>query len=93
MCEEIAGVHAANFGVYGARKIWLQLKREGFSVGRDRVSRLMRKLGLEGVVRGKAIKTTRSDKAASCPLDPVNRQFHAPVPNMLRVSDFTCVST
>lgn len=83
MCGEIARVHAANFGVYGAGKIWPQLKREGFSLSRDRVSRLMRRLGLEGVVHGKAIKTTRSDKATSCPLDLVNRQFHVPASNML----------
>lgn len=93
LCKEIARVHAANFGVYGARKVWLQLNREGISVGRDRVARLMARLGLEGVVRGKAVRTTVSDKAAACPFDLVNRQFHAPASNMLWVSDFTYVST
>jgi transposase InsO family protein len=93
LCREIARVHAANFGVYGARKVWLQLNREGFGVGRDRVARLMRRMGLEGVVRGKAVRTTKPDKAASCPFDLVNRQFHAPAPNKLWVWDFTYVST
>jgi putative transposase len=93
LCKEITRVHAANFGVYGARKIWLQLNREGISIGRDRVARLMVRLGLEGVVRGKAVRTTVSDKAAACPFDLVNRQFLAPAPNKLWVSDFTYVST
>ena len=93
LCKEIARVHAANFGVYGARKVWLQLNREGFGVGRDRVARLMRRMELEGVVRGKAVKTTVQDKSAACPFDLVNRQFHALAPNMLWVSDFTYVST
>ena len=91
--EEIIRVHNKNFGVYGARKVWLQLNREGFKVGRDRVARLMGGLGLEGVVRGKAVRTTTPDKAAACPFDLVNRQFNAPAPNMLWVSDFTYVST
>jgi putative transposase len=93
LCKEIARVHAANFGVYGARKVWLQLTREGISVGRDRVARLMVRLGLEGVVRGKVIRTTVPDKASICPFDLVNRRFHAPAPNRLWVSDFTYVST
>lgn len=93
LSEEIVRVHKKNFGVYGARKVWLQLNREGFKVGRDRVARLMARLGLEGVVRGKAVRTTTPDKAAACPFDLVNRQFHAPAPNMLWVSDFTYVST
>jgi putative transposase len=93
LAEEIVRVHARNFGVYGARKVWLQLNREGFKVGRDRVARLMARLGLEGVVRGKAVRTTMPDKAAACPFDLVNRQFHAPAPNKLWVSDFTYVST
>ncbi|MCW1843774.1 IS3 family transposase [Prosthecomicrobium hirschii] len=93
LSAEIVRVHARNFGVYGARKVWLQLNHEGFKVGRDRVARLMMALGLEGVVRGKAVRTTVPDKAAACPFDLVNRQFHAPAPNMLWVSDFTYVST
>jgi len=93
LSKEIIRAHKKNFGVYGAKKVWLQLNREGFKVGRDRVARLMARLGLEGVVRGKVVRTTRPDKAAACPFDLVNRQFHAPAPNMLWVSDFTYVST
>lgn len=93
LSEEIVRVHAANFGVYGARKVWLQLNREGFKVGRDRVARLMGHLGLEGVVRGKAVRTTVPDNAAARPFALVNRQFHALAPNRLWVSDFTYVST
>ena len=69
--------------VYGVRKVWRQMNREGFGVARCTVERLMRDLGLQGVVRGKPVKTTIADKAAPCPLDQVNRQFHAPAPNML----------
>ncbi|MFN7593980.1 MAG: IS3 family transposase [bacterium] len=90
---EIARVFAANFEVYGARKVWLQLNREGLAVARCTVARLMRGMGLRGVIRGKPIRTTFSDKAAPCPADHVNRQFHAPRPNVLWVSDFTYVST
>jgi len=82
-----------NLKVYGARKVWLQMNREGVSVARYTVERLMRIMGLHGVIRGKAIRTTTPDKAAPCPLDHVNRQFHAPAPNRLWVSDFTYVST
>lgn len=80
---EIARVFDANFRVYGVRKVWRQLEREGFDVARCTVARLMRSMGLQGVIRGKPIKTTRSDKAAPCPLDKVNRQFRAPAPNRL----------
>ena len=90
---EIARVFDANFRVYGVRKVWRQLEREGFDVARCTVARLMRSMGLQGVIRGKPIKTTRSDKAAPCPLDKVNRQFRAPAPNRLWVSDFTYVAT
>ena len=75
------------------RKVWRQLRREGFDVARCAVSRLMREMGLEGAIRGKPVKTTISDKAAPCPLDQVNREFHAPAPNRLWVSDFTYVAT
>lgn len=88
LSEEIVRVHARNFGVYGAKKVWLQLNREGFKIGRDRVARLMAALGLEGVVRGKVVRTTVPDKAAACPFDLVNRRFHAPAPNKLWVSEF-----
>ena len=85
---EVQRVFEENFRVYGVRKIWRQLKREGFEVARCTVARLMRAMGLEGIVRGKTVRTTVSDKAAPCPLDRVNRQFCAPEPNVLWVSDF-----
>lgn len=90
---EVLRVFAENFGVYGVRKVWRQMKREGFDVARCTVQRLMRDLGLQGVIRGKPVRTTIADKTAPCPLDQVNRQFHAPAPNMLWVSDFTYVAT
>ena len=90
---EIARVHAENFGVYGARKVWRQLRREGFEVARCTVERLMRAMGLQGAVRGKKIRTTVPDPAQPCPRDKVNRQFQAPTPNRLWVSDFTYVAT
>ena len=89
----ILRVHVENFGVYGARKVWRQLLREGFDAGRDRVARLMRRLGLEGVRRGRRVRTTLSDKKAACPLDKVNRHFIADRPNRLWVGDFTYVPT
>jgi putative transposase len=91
--DEVQRVFEANFRVYGVRKVWRQLQREGFDVARCTVGRLMRAMGLEGIIRGKPLRTTVSDKAAPCPLDHVNRQFHAPAPNMLWVSDFTYVAT
>jgi len=84
---------AENFDVYGVRKVWRQLRREGEDIARCTVERLMRSMGLQGVIRGKPVKTTISDKAAPCPLDHVNRQFRAPRPNALWVSDFTYVAT
>jgi transposase InsO family protein len=90
---EIARVFAENFAVYGVRKVWRQLQRESVDVARCTVARLMQSMGLQGVIRGKPIRTTVSDKATSCPLDHVNRQFQAPRPNALWVSDFTYVST
>ena len=77
---EIARVFAENFEVYGARKVWRQLNRENIPVARCTVERLMADLGLRGVIRGKPIRTTVQDKAAPCPLDHVNRVFHAPAP-------------
>src|SRR5271170_3726374 len=82
-----------NFQVYGVRKVWGQLKREGEDVARCTVARLMRGMGLQGAVRGKPAKTTVSDRAAPCPLDKVKRQFRAPRPNALWLSDFTYVAT
>src|SRR4051794_5981177 len=90
---QIRRVFAENFEVYGVRKVWRQLKREGFDIARCTVERLMRSLGLHGVIRGKPVKTTVSDKAAPCPLDHVKRQFQAARPNVLWVSDFTYVAT
>lgn len=90
---EVRRVFVENFSVYGVRKVWRQLRREGHDVARCTVARLMRGMGLEGVVRGKKPRTTISDKAAPCPLDHVNRQFHSPRPNALWVSDFTYVAT
>jgi putative transposase len=93
LSHEIRRVFAENFGVYGVRKVWRQLQREGIDVARCTVARLMRQMGLKGVVRGKSIRTTVSDAAAPCPRDRVNRQFTAPRPNALWVSDFTYVAT
>ncbi len=93
LMERIRRVHDANFGVYGARKVWRQLGREGIAVARCTVERLMRRMGLRGVVRGKETRTTVADKASPCPADKVNRQFWAPRPNVLWVSDFTYVAT
>jgi putative transposase len=90
---EIARVFAENFEVYGVKKVWRQMVRERFEVARCTVERLMRGMGLQGVIRGKPVRTTLQDKAAPCPRDHVNRVFHAPAPNMLWVSDFTYVST
>jgi transposase InsO family protein len=90
---EVRRVFDANFRVYGVRKTWRQLRREGFDVARCTVARLMRAMGLAGVIRGKPVRTTISDRSAPCPLDRVNRQFYAPAPDMLWVSDFTYVPT
>ncbi len=79
--------------VYGADKVWRKLAREGTPAARCTVERLMRRLGLRGVMRGKVVRTTISDSKAPCPLDKVNRQFRAERPNQLWVSDFTYVST
>ena len=90
---QIRRVHEGNFEVHGARKVWRQLGREGVAVARCAVERLMRRMGLRGVVRGKETRTTVVDKALPCPAGTVNRQFRAPRPNMLWVSDVTCVAT
>ena len=79
--------------VYGADKVWRQLRRDKHVVARCTVERLMRRLGIQGARRGKSIRTTVPDTSASCPLDHVNRQFKADRPNQLWVSDFTYVST
>ena len=86
-------VREENFRVYGVCKVWRQMCREGFDVARCTVARLMKKTELQGVVRGRPRKTTIPDPALPCPLDRANRQFRAPAPNRLWVSDFTYVST
>ncbi|WP_310345623.1 IS3 family transposase [Methylobacterium sp. BE186] len=93
LMAEIRRVYEANFRVYGVRKVGRQLAREGIAVARCTVARLMRTMGLAGVVRGRKVRTTVPDPAASCPLDRVNRQFKAECPNRLWVADFTYVAT
>jgi len=90
---DIQRVWHANWQVYGADKVWLQMNREGIRVARCTVERLMRAMGLQGARRGKTVRTTTPDTSAPCPLDHVNRQFKASRPNELWVSDFTYVST
>jgi putative transposase len=90
---QISRVHAANYGVYGARKVWLALNREGIRVARCTVERLMAELGLTGAIRGKARKTTIADPTAARPADLVQRQFAPSAPNRLWVADLTYVST
>ena len=89
----IRRVHADNFRVYGARKVWRQLRREGHAVARCTVERLMRAEGLQGVRRGRKVRTTRPDAAALAPADLVQRDFGAERPNQLWVADFTYVAT
>jgi putative transposase len=91
--RDITRVHAENFGVYGAEKIWAQLNREGIRVARCTVQRLMRDLGLRGAVRGKQWRTTKVDPTAVRPRDLVDRRFTAPAPNRLWVADLTYVRT
>jgi putative transposase len=89
---EISRVHAEHFGVYGARKVWRQLHREGIVVARCTVERLMGELGLRGAVRGKARRTTTPDVATARPADLVERDFSAARPNQLWVADLTYVA-
>jgi transposase InsO family protein len=93
LLPQIRRVHEENFGVYGARKVWRQLKREEIAVARSSVERLMRLQGLRGVVRGRKWRTTIADQSAARPLDRVKRQFVATRPNELWVADFTYVAT
>ncbi len=90
---EIERVYKANFSVYGTRKVWRQLGREGIPVGRDRVARLMGELGIRGVVRGRTKRTTTPAEADQRPADLVQRNFSAPAPNRLWVADLTYVAT
>ena len=93
LIAQIERVWEGNMRVYGADKVWKQLRRENFAVARCTVERLMRGAGLRGVIRGKSVRTTVPDAKAPCPLDRVNRSFRADRPNQLWVSDFTYVST
>jgi len=93
LCREIRRVWKANREIYGTRKVWRQLRREGVKVARCTVERLMRKMGLQGVVRGRKLRTTIPDKAAERPRDLVDRKFTADGPNRLWVADLTYVAT
>jgi len=90
---EIRRVFEENYQVYGVRKVWRQLRREGIDVARCTIGRLMKIMGIQGIIRGKPHRTTIQDKKQPCPMDKVNRQFRVPAPNMLWVSDFTYVAT
>jgi putative transposase len=90
---EIRRVHAENFGVYGARKVWRQLHREGIPAARCTVERLMARMGLRGVVRGKTRRTTIPDATTPRPADLVERRFSAERPTQLWVADLTYVAT
>ena len=89
--EQIKRVHDDSSGLYGTRKVWHQMRREGVKVAKCTVERLMRTMGLAGVRRGKTTITTVSNPKAPCPLDKVNREFRVSRPNALWVVDFTYV--
>ncbi len=93
LCEEIKRVWHESRRLYGARKIWRQLGREGIEVARCTVERLMRQLGLAGAVRGRKLRTTLPDEAAARPADLVKRDFTASQPNQLWVADLTYVTS
>ena len=93
LCIKIDAAWDENRKLYGARKIWHVLLRDNQEVARCTVERLMRRLGLKGVVRGKKVITTNPDTSQACPDDKVNRVFKADRPNQLWVSDFTYVQT
>jgi transposase InsO family protein len=94
LAGQVQRVWRAHRAVYGVRKVWKQLGREGYAVARCTVARLMRRLGLAGVVRGRCFKvTTTPDLAAARPPDLVSRQFTADRPNQLWVADLTYVAT
>ncbi len=93
LIPDIERVWHANWQVYGADKVWKQMNREGIRVARCTVERLMQRQGLQGVRRGKVVRTTTPDTLAPCPMDRVQRVFKAERPNQLWVSDFTYVST
>ncbi len=91
--QRIAQVHADNFGVYGARKVWHALRRDGRPVARCTVERLLRELGLRGAVRGATVRTTLPEGGAGRPADLVERAFRADAPDRLWVADLTYVRT
>ncbi len=91
--DAIARIYRDNHEVYGVRKLWRQLQRDGITVARCTVERLMRVTGLQGVVRGHRVRTTRPDESAELSGDLVQRQFTAAQPNQLWVADFTYVAT
>ena len=91
--REIGRVYDANFGVYGVDKVWVQLNREGIVVARCTVERLMKEMGIRGVVRGRKTFTTRPVEPSVPPADLVDRQFTATRPNQLWVADLTYVAT
>jgi hypothetical protein len=91
MRGQIKRVHEANSGVYGSRKVWHQLRREGVAIAKCTVERLMRTMGLAGVRRGKKTITTVSNPRTPCPLDKVNREFRVARPNALWVVDLPTV--
>ncbi len=93
LTAQIQRVWDENFGVYGPRKVWRQLTREGIAGARCTVERLMQQMGLQGAVRGRRFKTTIADEAATRPADLVNREFVATRPNELWVADLTYVAT
>ncbi|CCW19574.1 Mobile element protein [Sphingobium indicum BiD32] len=93
ICRQIKRVYEDSHSLYGSRKVWHQLRREGIAVAKCTVERLMRSMGLAGIRRGKKTVTTVSDPKAPCPLDKVNREFRVSRPNALWVVDFTYVHT
>jgi putative transposase len=93
LSADIARIHKGNYAVYGARKLWHALRREGTGIGRDQTGRLMHALGLAGAVRGKTKRTTVAAELSPRPADLVDRVFAAPAPNRLWVADITYVST
>lgn len=93
LADVIGRVHRANFGVYGIRKVWKTLRRQGVDAGRDQVARVMKLVGLQGATRAKTIRTTRPAARDERPADLVNRTFAAPAPDRLWVADLTYVWT
>lgn len=93
LISDVRRVWEENFQVYGVRKVWRQLNREGLDVARCTVARLMREMGLRGAVRGRRVRTTVPAAQADRPLDLVERDFSAERPNQLWVSDLTYVAT